>query len=67
MILGSNPPGPVLGKPSTTDHAVQVRVMQEVLAPGVQHGQQADLVRAQVSRIRGHLHQGFAGASNSIP
>jgi hypothetical protein len=39
---------------------MDVRVQSEILAPGVQHRQHADL-GTEVSRVRGHLDKGSRG------
>jgi hypothetical protein len=46
---------------------VQVRVVHQVLTPGVQHGQQADLCGAQVPGIGGDFRQRFAGRLEEHP
>jgi len=43
-----------------------VRILHEILSPGVQYGQQADL-GAQVAGIGGHLLQRFAGCLKKHP
>ena len=40
------------------DHAVNVRMVRQVLAPGVEHGQETD-VRAEVPGVGGDLQQSF--------
>ena len=53
---GKNPgrqatqPAAVAREPPTRDHAVQMRMMDERLAPCVQHGEEADL-GAEVMRV----------------
>ena len=41
---------------------MQVRMMHEVLAPGMKHGEEADL-RTQVFRIRSNRAEGFRNGS----
>ena len=49
-----NPARPIGGEPSAGDDAMDMRVMQQILSPGVQHGQKADL-GPQMFRIGGNL------------
>ena len=47
---------------SAGDDAMQMRMMEQVLAPGVQHGEEADL-GAQVLGIGGDCAQGLGGGA----
>ena len=38
-----NPLGAIRGKTTAGDHTVKVRMMKQILAPGVKHGKKADL------------------------
>ena len=50
-------PGFVIGRETAgRDHTVDVRMVEEVLAPGVKHAEEANL-SAQVLRIGGELQQ----------
>lgn len=49
-------------KAAAWDDAMQMRIMKQVLAPGVQHGEQADL-GAQVLGIGGDDAQGLGGGA----
>ena len=51
--LAGNPAGAVERQSAAGDHAMQVRVMQQVRSPGVEHGEEADL-RTQVCGIGGY-------------
>ena len=42
-------------------------MVHEILAPGVQHGQQADLIRSQMSGIRRDFPQRLAGSLEQHP
>ena len=48
-----NPAAAVAREPPTRDHAVQMRMMDERLAPGVEDGEEADL-GAQVAGVGGY-------------
>ena len=44
------------------NHAVQMRMMQQILPPGMQDGEETDL-RSQMFRIAGNGQQGFRGGA----
>lgn len=53
-----DPAGVIWGQTSGWDEAVDMRVSEQVLAPGMQDGEESDL-GAQVLGIGGHLEKGF--------
>ena len=57
-IAGMDPTGVIGGKTSGGNHTMQVRMMEQVLAPGVEHDEKADL-GAQVLGISGDGEQSF--------
>jgi hypothetical protein len=61
-VLSRNPSGEIRGQPAGGNHAVDMRMAQQLLIPGIQHAEEADL-GAQVAGITGDLKQGLgAGA-----
>ena len=60
-------PALVIGRQTAgRDHAVDMRMMLEILSPGVQHAEEADLC-AEMLRIGGDLQQrGGAGAEQEV-
>jgi hypothetical protein len=62
----SDPPAAAGGQAATGNYAMQVRVMEKILTPGVQHRQEADL-GAEVLGVLGYPPQGLArGAEQDI-
>ena len=57
VVAAGDPTAPVGREPAAGDDAMDVRVQREVLAPGVQHRQHADL-GPEVLRVGGHLAAG---------
>jgi|SRR5215467_5538483 len=53
-----DPAGVIWGQTSGWDEAVDMRVSEQVLAPGMQDGEESDL-GAQVLGIGGYLEKGF--------
>ena len=65
-IARMNPALVIWGQAAGRDHAVDMRVMQKVLAPGVKHTEETDLC-AEMRRIGGGLQQGGgAGAEQQV-
>ena len=56
VVSSWDPMAVVRGQAAGRDDAVDMRVMQQSLIPGVQHAEEADL-RAEVSGIAGNLEQ----------
>src|ERR1700730_10152150 len=62
----ANPVFAVKREPTAWDHAVDMRMMQKVLAPGMQHTQEADL-GAEMFCVRRDLQQrGGTGAEQQV-
>ena len=61
VVTAGDPAALVVRESAAGDDAMDVRVQREVLAPGVQHRQHAD-VSPEVLRVRGHLKEGFRGS-----
>ena len=62
MASGWDPAGVIEGQSAGGNEAVQVRMMSQVLRPGVQHGKHAD-ARAEMAWIGRDLQQ----ASRKLP
>src|SRR5690606_34012210 len=60
--LAGDPPLAVRGQAAAGDNAMQMRMMVQVLAPGVQHGEEADL-GTQMLGICGDGAQGLGGGA----
>jgi hypothetical protein len=56
------PVGVVRGQTSSGDHTVNVRMMLELLIPGVQDAEKSDL-GAEMLRISSNLHEGLCAAA----
>ena len=56
----SDPTGAVRREPAAAHDTMQVGMVQEVLAPGMQDGQNTDVLGTQVPGIGGHLSNGLA-------
>ena len=57
-LAAADPSCAIRGEPAAGDYAMQVGMMKKILAPGVEHGEEADL-RAEVLRIGGDDAQGM--------
>jgi hypothetical protein len=65
-IAGMDPAGLIWGQTSGGDHAVDMRMMEQVLTPGMQDGEEADL-RSQVFGVGGHLEKSLrTGAEQEV-
>ena len=60
--LGADPSATVGSQTAGRNHAVDVRMMQELLIPGMQHAEEAD-IGAQTFWVPGHPEQGFGAGS----
>jgi len=61
-----NPACVIRGQTAGRDDAVHVRMVQEILTPGVQNAEEADL-SSQMAWVRGDLLQGFGtGAEQQV-
>ena len=65
-IAGMDPAGVIWGQTSGGDQAVDMRMSEQVLAPGMQDGQESDF-SPQMFRIGGYLQQGLrTGAEQEV-
>jgi hypothetical protein len=65
-IAGMNPMGTVGGEAAGRDDTVEMRMSEQILTPGMQHGEESDLC-SQVFGIGGHLEQGLGtGAEQEV-
>ena len=65
-VAGVDPAGVIQRESTGRDHAMDMRVMLELLIPGVQHAEETDL-GAQMSGIASHFEQGCgAGAEQQV-
>ena len=62
IVAAGNPGGRVRCQPAAGDDAVDMRMMQQRLAPGVQHGDEAD-VSAEMLGVGGDGPEGSGGGS----
>jgi hypothetical protein len=61
-ILGMNPAGVAWVEPAGRNDAVEVRMQSQVLPPGVQDAEEADL-GSEVFRVCGNLKHGLSGGA----
>lgn len=59
-VAAGDPSGPVRGEAAPRNDAVHVGMMQQILAPGVQDGEDADLC-AEMLRVGGNLEESLRG------
>ena len=59
--LRGNPVLAVDRKSAAADHAMQMGMVHQVLTPRMEHGQDADVVGAEVAGVGGHLGDRLAG------
>jgi hypothetical protein len=65
-IAGMDPAGVIWGQTSGGDQAMDMRMSQQILAPGMQHGEESDL-SPQVFGIGGNLQKGLrTGAEQEV-
>ena len=59
VLGGMNPAQAVLGQDAGGNEAMDVEMIQQLLVPGVQHSQKAELAAEAVSRVAAELTQGL--------